>query len=64
MLMCVMEGKLVWNRFVSNNVGHRSTITDHRDRVRLSWTEASSDHDMATGELLGIRKMPPINTGR
>lgn len=64
MLMCVKEGQLVWNRFVSNAVAGRSTITDHRDRVRLSWTEASSDHDMATGELLGIRKMPPINTGR
>ena len=63
-LMCVKEGQLVWNRFVSNNVVHRSTLEDHRDRVRLSWTEASADHDMASGELLGIRRMPPINTGK
>jgi PQQ-like domain len=64
MVMCVREGQLVWNRFVSNSVAHRSTIEDHRDSVRLSWNEASSDHDMATGELLVIRKMPPPNTGR
>ncbi len=64
MLMCVREGQLVWNRFVSNAVASRSRITDDRDKVRLSWTEASSDHDMATGELLGIRKMPPPNTGK
>jgi outer membrane protein assembly factor BamB len=64
MLICVKDGHLVWSRFVSNAVGHRSTLEDGRHRVRLSWTEASADHDMATGELLGIRRMPPINTGR
>lgn len=63
-LMCVKEGQLVWSRFVSNAVGHRSTLEDGGHRVRLSWTEASSDHDMTTGELLGIRRMPPINSGR